>query len=187
GPYTCIRTVGHRSVAMLPFHLTRLWDSACATGLGAAVKLEGRQSLDQRTTGAIANAVEAFFVANGDADGGCPECMATVLYTPCLSDREDETTTLPTSQPPPSTPPTSQPSAAAAAEVAAETGRVADDSNVIILAHAWPLPLPAAAPGGPMLLPGLEVLVAGVGRSLPEAKHSSWLRDRRPLDDLKAR
>ena len=62
GPYTCLRTVGHRSVAMLRFHLTRLWESACATGLGSAVRLEGRQSLDRRTTDAIAKATEAFFL-----------------------------------------------------------------------------------------------------------------------------
>lgn len=51
-----------------------------------------------------------------------------------------------------------------------------------VLAHAWPLPVPPPKAGGP----GVHVVVAGSGRSLPTAKHSSWLRDRKPLDELKA-
>lgn len=53
---------------------------------------------------------------------------------------------------------------------------------VRIAAHAWPLPNTLTQEK----LSGVEVLVAGAGRSLPGAKHSSWLRDRRNLDELKA-
>lgn len=60
GPYTCLRSVEHRSAAMLSFHLDRLWDSAEATGLGPTAKAEGRQSLERRTTEAIAKAMESF-------------------------------------------------------------------------------------------------------------------------------
>lgn len=52
-----------------------------------------------------------------------------------------------------------------------------------ILAHAWPL-----SPTTPEFEgPGVEVLVAGSRRSRPEAKHSSWLRDREHLDILKVK
>lgn len=96
-----------------------------------------------------------------------------------------ETGAVTAATPPPTTsarssPPPSPPTAAA------EIGRGPGGVALTILAHAWPLPFPTTAPGG-RLGPGLEVLVAGAGRSLSEAKHSSWLRDRRPLDDLKAK
>lgn len=55
--------------------------------------------------------------------------------------------------------------------------------DLSILAHAWPLPATMHSAG---VLDGLEVLVVGQQRSNPEAKHSSWLRDRRALDELKA-
>lgn len=55
-------------------------------------------------------------------------------------------------------------------------------SNLRISVHAWPLPTPTRS--------GTErkadLLVAGSGRLRAYAKHSSWLRDRRPLDRLKA-
>lgn len=51
-----------------------------------------------------------------------------------------------------------------------------------VLAHAWPLPTTPQKGRDS----GVRVLVAGSGRSQPLAKHSSWLRDRRPLDELKA-
>ena len=70
GPYTCIRTVGNRSVAMLPFHLARLWESACATGLGSAARLEGRQSLGRRTTEAITKAARAFVLGEACCAAG---------------------------------------------------------------------------------------------------------------------
>lgn len=56
--------------------------------------------------------------------------------------------------------------------------------NIGIVAHAWPLPATLMPSSG--ALDGLEVLVAGEARSNPEAKHSSWLRDRSVLDGLKA-
>lgn len=55
-------------------------------------------------------------------------------------------------------------------------------TNLHILAHAWPL----SSPKFGAQISELDVLVAGSRRMLPEAKHSSWLRDRRPLDKLKA-
>lgn len=56
-------------------------------------------------------------------------------------------------------------------------------SGLHISAHVWPLPAPQRGGGGS----GVEVLVAGSGRALPWAKHSSWLRERKRLDELKAR
>lgn len=52
-----------------------------------------------------------------------------------------------------------------------------------ILAHAWPLSPTTPEYEGP----GVEVLVSGSRRSRPEAKHSSWLRDREHLDTLKVK
>lgn len=62
---------------------------------------------------------------------------------------------------------------------------VSDDfpiSKLGITAHAWPLSVALAKP---TWATGIDVLVAGDGRKLPEAKHSSWLRDRRRLEELK--
>lgn len=53
-------------------------------------------------------------------------------------------------------------------------------NSVGILAHAWPLP--QLTPD----TPAVQVLVAGSARRSPEAKHSSWLRDRGRLDQLKS-
>lgn len=63
-----------------------------------------------------------------------------------------------------------------------EAARPAKDSEICIMAHAWPLSTPPVD-GRPA---EVKVLIAGSGRSLPEAKHSSWLRDRKRLDELKA-
>ncbi|CAM9411319.1 unnamed protein product [Hapterophycus canaliculatus] len=168
---------------MLSFHLDRLWDSAEVTGLGPAAKSEGRQSLERRTTEAIARAMELFLEENENTAEGCPECMTTVLYThdgsigdlaegfedrrqleggvPFKSDRTSDTQNRSTRT---------------------EEWEMKKCSNLNILAHAWPLPTRPAGGG----CSGVEVLIAGPGRSLPEAKHSSWLRDRRRLEYLKA-
>lgn len=60
GPYTCLRTVKSRSIAMLSFHLKRLQESAEATGLEDSVRQEGRHSLEKRTVDAISKMMEAF-------------------------------------------------------------------------------------------------------------------------------
>lgn len=100
---------------------------------------------------------------NGDVENGRPECMATVLYA-CGGSTEDTDKGF-----------------ADGAQAKGEEGLLGI-SLLRILAHAWPLPKPARKGGGP----GVQVLVAGSGRSLPRAKHSSWLRERKPLDELKA-
>lgn len=214
---------------MLRFHLNRLWESAEATGLGAAARAEGRQSLERRTTKTIARAMESFWEGkssknnkkrskfwtnktpracavpcasssspgppclalipskgahvvfcifflghatpeNANAAEGCPECMVTVLYA-CGGSAEDT-------------------AAAAAARHSADdaqrqekAGAEGRRGGLQISAHAWPLPAPPRGGRGR----GAEVLVAGSGRELPWAKHSSWLRERRRLDELKAR
>ena len=153
-------------------------DAVEAAALGAAVGA-GEAAAGRGGAGAAAaraGAAPAPAAAASPAAAAAAAAAATAATT---------TTTTATTTSTPS-PPTSPPTAATAAEIAAETGRGEDGRNVIILGHAWPLRSPTAAPVGLMLGPGLEVLVAGVGRSLPEAKHSSWLRDRRHLDDLKA-
>eukprot|EP00903_Cladosiphon_okamuranus_P020573 g18884.t1 len=164
GPYTCVRSVEHRSAAMLQFHLNRLWESAEATGLDPATTTEGLESLERRTTETIAKVMESFWEENKGLEDGCPECMTTVLY--------------------------------AGGGSVEETGKVLEGGNLLegggghrctrplrIVAHAWPLLAPARAAGGS----GVQVLVAGSGRSLPRAKHSSWLRDRKTLEELKAK
>lgn len=61
GPYTCLRAVGQRSVAMLDFHLDRLRRSAQASGLLDEVESrQGYESLQQGIPTAIANALLAF-------------------------------------------------------------------------------------------------------------------------------
>ncbi|CAM9811719.1 unnamed protein product [Scytosiphon promiscuus] len=183
GPYTCLRSVRHRSAAMLSFHLDRLWDSAEATGLGPSARAEGRQSLDRRTTEAIARAMESFLEENASLAEGCPECMTTVLYTNDGS-AEDSAEDLTDGRRPERGVPLNGGSTSDTKEDSArpEASKAKTSRNLKILAHAWPLP--TRPPGGAGS--GLEVLVAGAGRSLPEAKHSSWLRDRRRLDELKA-
>eukprot|EP00752_Nemacystus_decipiens_P003827 g3521.t1 len=163
GPYTCVRSVGHRSAAMLQFHLDRLWESAEATGLGPAARAEGRRSLERRTTDAIARVMESFWEANGALGNDCPECMATVLYAGGWSAEDTDN------------------------GLEGGGGREGEEylqgtSPLHILAHAWPLPVPSRIAGSQ----GVQVLVAGSGRTLPTAKHSSWLRERKPLDELKA-
>ncbi|CAM9835340.1 unnamed protein product [Ectocarpus fasciculatus] len=164
---------------MLPFHLDRLWQSSEATGFGPAARAQGRQSLEEATVETIARVTESFRKEN--AGGGCPECMTTVLYThrrrlggedagEGLSDGD---------QPGEATAFTSAKKSERPREGAA---RQTEDREICIMVHAWPLPTPPVN-GRPA---GVEVLVAGSGRSLPEAKHSSWLRDRKPLDELKA-
>lgn len=107
---------------------------------------------------------------NENAEGGCPECMTTVLYASCAPPAEDAR---------------ADPEAARH-RPGGEDSAVKDGSGAIrVTAHAWPLATPPPpAPGGGTSR--LQVLVAGSGRSLPGAKHSSWLRDRKPLDELKA-
>ncbi|CAN0435990.1 unnamed protein product, partial [Ectocarpus sp. 12 AP-2014] len=179
GPYTCLRTVDHRSVAMLSFHLDRLWQSSQATGFGPAARAQGRQSLEQGTVETIARVTESFREEN--AGGGCPECMTTVLYTHRRRPgKEDAGESLSDDD---------QPGEAAAFTDARTSeslrkgaARPTKDSEICIMAHAWPLPTPPVD-GRPA---GVKVLIAGSGRSLPEAKHSNWLRDRKRLDELKA-
>lgn len=60
GPYTCLRTVEHRSAAMLDFHLNRLWESATTTGFNPAARSESRISLERRTTDTVTRTMEAF-------------------------------------------------------------------------------------------------------------------------------
>lgn len=61
GPYTCLRSVGQRSVAMLDFHLDRLRESAQASGLIDEVESrEGYTSLEQRIATATSRVMWAF-------------------------------------------------------------------------------------------------------------------------------
>ncbi|CAN0550504.1 unnamed protein product, partial [Ectocarpus sp. 12 AP-2014] len=179
GPYTCLRTVDHRSVAMLPFHLDRLWQSSQATGFGPAARAQGRQSLEQGTVEIIARVTESFREEN--AGGDCPECMTTVLYThrrrPGKEDAGEGL--LDDDQPGGATAFTGARTSESPRKKAA---RPTKDNEICIVAHAWPLPTPPVD-GRPA---GVKVLIAGSGRSLPEAKTSSWLRDRKRLDELKA-
>ncbi|CBN75813.1 conserved unknown protein [Ectocarpus siliculosus] len=179
GPYTCLRTVDHRSVAMLPFHLDRLWQSSQATGFGPAARAQGRQSLEQETVETIARVTESFREEN--AGGGCPECMTTVLYTHRRRlGKEDAGEGLSDDDQPGGT--TAFTGTRTSKRPRKGAARPTKDREICIMAHAWPLPTPPVD-GRPA---GVKVLIAGSGRSLPKAKHSSWLRDRKRLEELKA-
>ncbi|CAB1118144.1 unnamed protein product [Ectocarpus sp. CCAP 1310/34] len=187
GPYTCLRTVDHRSVAMLPFHLDRLWHSSQATGFGPAARAQGRQSLEQGTVETIARVTESFrqgiyiVEKTENAGGGCPECMTTVLYTHRRRPgKEDVGEGLSDDDQPEGA--TAFTGARTSESPRKEAARRTKNSKICIMAHAWPLPTPPVD-GRPA---GVKVLIAGSGRSCPEAKHSSWLRDRKRLDELKA-
>lgn len=86
--------------------------------------------------------------------------MVTVLYKRIFSDREED-----------------------ARDARPENERGNESStHLYIMAHCWPLPMPQQDKRRSCL----KVLVAGSGRLISQAKHSSWLRDRRHLDALKA-
>ncbi|CAM9366789.1 unnamed protein product [Ascophyllum nodosum] len=167
GPYTCLRTAKNRSAAMLSFHLKRLWESAEATGLGDVARHEGRHSLEKRTVDVVTRAMEAFLAANAAMDHACPECMVTVLYV--HQDHDLEVEHLENRYP--------------------ENGHqekegmrsIGGPQPLKILAHAWPLSPTKPGPERSEL----EVLVVDSRRFRPEAKHSSWLRERRHLDAAK--
>lgn len=114
----------------------------------------------------------------------CPECMTTVLYTQNES-VDDVNKSFADGRRLEGDAPTKggrtlDTQNRSVRTEAPEVKRSNSDLN--ILAHAWPLPTRTLGGGGS----GVEVLIAGSGRSLPEAKHSSWLRDRRRLDELNA-
>ena len=105
--------------------------------------------------------------ANAAMDHACPECMVTVLYV--HQDHDLEVEHLENRYP--------------------ENGHqekegmrsIGGPQPLKILAHAWPLSPTKPGPERSEL----EVLVVDSRRFRPEAKHSSWLRERRHLDAAK--
>lgn len=158
----------HANTEAFPLDPTKSCRSpeACGSGSSTWRSLDGRRHPRRPTRGSCS--AYPCSAADTQAEDDPRECMVTVLYapggTPGQGPEERSRDVLD--------------------EAGLGRGEAPGDAageRLGILAHAWPLP--ALPRGGGR---SREILIAGKGRSRPEAKHSSWLRERRSLDRLKA-